>query len=240
MNSAPCLGPPLFTSTVPPWSSTRDLHEVEAEAEAALSPVDPTVGLDERGEQARQERRVDPLAVVRHREDGALALATQRQRDGAAAFRELAGVREQVPHHLREPRAIAVDGQRRVGALELQDDPTRSQEGGVVVRGLARQGGEVDALAAQPDLAVGDARHVEEVVHEARQVLGLARHHLSRAGRLERAGRRPVQDREARCGPRRAGCGARARASRGTRSCAGPPRGAPPRPRRARSCRCRP
>ena len=49
--------------------------------------------------------------------------------------------------------------------------------------GAADDGGEIDALLAQLDLAAGDARHFHQIVHEPDHVVDLPLHHVVRAAR---------------------------------------------------------
>ena len=55
------------------------------------------------------------------------------------------------------------------------------EDGLVVGGGLPRDPGEVEALAAEADLAGGDPADVEEVVHETAEVRDLSAHHVADA-----------------------------------------------------------
>src|SRR6185503_14066597 len=77
-------------------------HDRQPEAEPAIWPRRPGLGLAEALEDVRQEGSLDADAGVGDEEiDGAVALdPAQSHRHHAAARRELDRVGEQVPHHL--------------------------------------------------------------------------------------------------------------------------------------------
>ena len=87
--------------------------------------------------------------------------------DDAARRRVLDRVREQVPDHLREAVAVAVDHDGLVGQLEheLVRVEVREEE----PRLLVRQLDQVDGRAVEPHRAAFEQLHVEEVACERRQ-----------------------------------------------------------------------
>ena len=181
--------PALSTAIVPPCSSTRFLRDREAEAEAAARPLQRLLALDEALEDARQQlgRDADALVVDAQRRRVAVAARARCAMRWSARENLTALVsRLQItcvsrtgspltqtgasgPRHLGRP---AAPSQHRLGELERARDDVA----------------QVDALAAQLDLARGDARHVEQVVDHARQVRDLALDDaaLARVGRRRR------------------------------------------------------
>jgi len=146
-------------------------HEGEAEAEPAAAVRERGVALGEGLEHRVDARRVHADAGVpdAHRR-GPVRRRLRRHRDGAAPLRELPRVLEEVVDHLREARGIAVHPERPVGQRALQAEPGRGEERAVVLEERAEHRAQVEALAADPDLAPGDPRDVEEVVHEPGEV----------------------------------------------------------------------
>ena len=126
-----------------------------------------------------------------------------------------------------ETRAVAAQRRRASAAASpsargrccVDERPARLD------RRVGRSAAASTVSSLQLDLAARDARDVEQVVDEADQLLHLPVDHVARPARARSACSRTLQQVHARCGSARAGCGARARASRGTRSCAGRPPG---------------
>src|SRR4051812_14502231 len=78
------------------------LHQREAQTEAALTAIERALSLNEKIEHARQQLRVDALAVVLHL-DHSLAFAGGRDDLDAPTFgRVLGRIVEQVPDDLRQ------------------------------------------------------------------------------------------------------------------------------------------
>ena len=123
-------------------------------------------------------------AMLTHR---LLFFAPRAQRDAAARRRELDGVRQDVGEDLHHARVIGVERQVALGQVQFYRDLL----GGGGLRAqfvrVADDGLEADALALQRDLAAGDARHVEQVVHQPRQVRDLAFDHAADAFDLRHA-----------------------------------------------------
>ena len=188
--------------------------------------------LHEQVEHARQQLRRDADAVVAHADHRARRpRARPRRRIRPPPVGVLGRVVEQVDDDLREPHRVAVEPQRRLGGSEhVELGAAASISGRLVSTARSHDRRQLDALAAQLDLAARDARHVEQVVDQPHQVVDLALDDLAR--RADRRRGRSARSRSKRVArSARAGCAARGRASRGTRPCAGRLRGAP----RARS-----
>lgn len=82
--------------------------EGEPDAETAVRPGRPAVGLPEALEGMRQEVGADPLAVVPDDERDVLAAPLDPHVDAAAGRGELDRVRQEVRSHLAQPVGIAV------------------------------------------------------------------------------------------------------------------------------------
>ena len=148
-----------------------------------------------RFEQPRQQLRRNADAVVAHADlDVASPSRSRAEHDAAARVGVLRGVVEQVAEHLRQAREIALHVERVVGHVERRARAAaRSISGCIGLDARApRSSPTVDRLAAEVDLAAGDARDVEQVVDQARQVLHLPLDHIARPGEL--------RVRRARCG----------------------------------------
>ena len=181
----------------------------------------------------------DADAVVAHRRPRRRSPVALRASPRCAPPRVgvLGGVVEQVGEHLRQAHRVAVArsaARPAASTRELVAARRRSAAGWSRPR-AASSVAEVERLAAQLDLAARDARDLEQVVDQPHHVVDLALHHR-RDPCADLGSCVPVsaQELRARCGSAPAGCAARARASRGTRPCAGRPRAAPRRRARAR------
>ena len=125
----------------------------------------------------------------------------------------------------RTPASAAPDRRRRTIWLGVEVDDEiswrrLSSTGRLVSIAALTIAREIERLLLDLDDAARDARHFEQIVDEAVEVMDLPLHH--RAGRrgarvLERA--RQLQDLEAVRGSARADCAARGRAWRGIRPC---------------------
>ena len=161
-------------------------HEREAEPEPALAPV-------ERGRRLR-ERLEDPVEQVGRDAHAGVGDAQQRDavaprdRDGdrPASGGVLHRVRDEVPDHLLEPHRVPVhqDGVRRIHDVEVDPRALRLR-GERLDRPLDRDA-EIDDPALERDLAGLDARHLEEIVHQPRELAALARDDRRRPLRLGR------------------------------------------------------
>jgi hypothetical protein len=109
---------------------------------------------------------------------------------------ELGGVLEQVADHLRDARLVRVDEERARG-LDAQLETTTLEQRPMVVAGPARDLAQVEAPASQLDLAARDPGHVEEIVDEAGEVLGLALDDLPCQRGLLAAGLHTVEQEQA-------------------------------------------
>ena len=168
----------------------------QPDAEPALRALQRRRDLREHLEHRRQVLRLDADAVVGHRDPQLSAGHRRLQRDAAAARRVLGRVVEQVQQHLRQPRGIGIEPhgvgrQRHVQRVACRRDggPRRLER--TVHHAVQRH-----PLAAQRDLAAGDARHVEQVVDEAGHLAHLALDHVARPARVGVARVAQAQDLE--------------------------------------------
>ena len=140
--------------------------------------------------------------------DADLHLAVRSSRGGdvdvRAVGRELRCIRQQIADHLREPDHVAVDLQRLRRRIDRHRLPPCGDHR---PRGLERALDDIlcdQALPLQLDLVAGDARDVQQVVDEAREMRGLPLQdaaHLPDGRRLVGArakNRRDVEDRRER------------------------------------------
>ena len=94
------------------------------------------------------------------------------------SFWILGGVVEQVGDDLGEPRRVAVDHDRGLGETDVELVAMRVDDRLAGLDRLRDDGIEVDRLEPELDLAAGDARHVEQVVHQPGELPRLALDHV--------------------------------------------------------------
>ena len=107
-------------------------HDGQPEAEPAVRPGRAAVGLAEAIEDERQHLGPDALAGVRDHDLDLRADAPDVNLHAAAARRELDRVREQVPHRLLQPLAIAVDARRTSSTTVSTRRPFTCEAGSIV------------------------------------------------------------------------------------------------------------
>ena len=152
----------------------------QAQAEAALGPVERRRTLDEEIEDSFEVVGSDARPVVADAERDASVLPRRGDRDASPLRRELDRVVQQVGDHLSEPRGIGLDEERLLGDFDGELlSPLRDHVAPGVDRRVhdALQG---HGAPLEPDLPAGDPRNVQEIVHEPRQVLRLAADDLPR------------------------------------------------------------
>ena len=96
-------------------------------------------------------------------------LAAHRQLDVAAGLGVLRGVVQEIGHDLRQPHGVAAQAHRAAGQRHGQVMAERIDQRHGGVHRPGDHAGQVHGLELQPDLPQGDARDVEEVVHQTRQ-----------------------------------------------------------------------
>ena len=150
-------------------------HDREAQAQSTAGAVERLTLLGKQVEYARQHVGLDADTGVADADGDPRALALGRHRHVPPWVGVLARVREEVGEHLREPPGIHADrvpaarhGHGQVMAALLEQ---RARH----LDGARDDVGDLDARGRELDFAAGDARHVEQVVDETRQVLHLPR-----------------------------------------------------------------
>ena len=146
------------------------LHQREPDAEAALGAVDRDLALREEIEDRFEHVLPDADAVVGDGDDAEAVLEACLHRDGATRGRELGGVHDEVRDRLLQPHRVHVQGdglprhaQRHLVARVARDRHARFHR-------RCRELVQVRALRAHLDLAQLQPRHVEQVVHQPRDV----------------------------------------------------------------------
>ena len=172
------------------------LHEREAEPEASLAAVESRVRLREGLEETGQHLGLDPAPRVPHREDRLPPRGVRLHRDGRlpSSRRELRRVLQEVRDDLREAHPITVHphlGRRRE---HLQPDLALHEPGALVLGRAMRELVQIEPLALELDLPVRDARDVEQIVDEPRQLPHLPMEDRLRSRRLLAARRGVIEE----------------------------------------------
>ena len=157
------------------------MNERQADAQPAFGAVERTVELGEQVEDARQHLRGDADAGVADAEDRLVALALHRQGRSArpsgvyfaALLRRLASICAS-----RAGSAATHSGARRQGDRQLVPPFVDQRPARFDGAGHGRR--HVDRFGFQLHLAAGDARHVEQVVHQPDHLFHLAVDHVAR------------------------------------------------------------
>ena len=223
MNVAPCAAAGAVRADDAAVEFDELSDDREAEPQAAVRAGGRGVGLAEAIEDVGEELRVDPFAAV---DDADLEMgvdAFEQDLHGAVARGELHGVAEQVPEDLLQAIRVAGDGARQRVEGGAEADAFRVGGGLDRFDRGADDGGQIDALDVEPDLAGDDAAHVEQIFDDLRLSAGVALDDLDPFGGFRRRELIAAEDlRPAEDGVER-DCGARARAWRGTRPSFGSP-----------------
>nr|WP_262389775.1 4-alpha-glucanotransferase [Cupriavidus campinensis] len=144
----------------------------QADAEPAARAI--VALLREQVEDAVQRLRRDALPRVADGRDHVAALGGHVERNGAAAWRVLGGIAQQVGEHLPQPPRIGIDEDRAGGQREREALPRRLQRR---PDGFHRRRDDVvdhRRHRLHLELARGDAAHVHQVGDQPRQQLQLA------------------------------------------------------------------
>src|SRR5690348_3102062 len=154
------------------------LHQGEPDAEPAFGAIERTLHLGEHFEYPRQQRGLDADPAVLHVDPDLVDFARRGKFDDAARFRILGGIGEQVGKNLCEAHRIGVEQDRGSGKILDHGLAALVDERADGFQRHRDDGTEIDACAAQLELAARDARHVEQVVEQQRHVLHLPLDHL--------------------------------------------------------------
>jgi hypothetical protein len=112
-----------------------------------------------------QQLRSDAQAGIAHPEEGRVPVPFEPQFDSSAVFAVLGGVVEEVGDHLDQPDLVSLDAE--VLRRERHDKPLLAglDERLIDLHRALDDRREVHRVFLQLDLAAGDARDIQEVVH---------------------------------------------------------------------------
>jgi hypothetical protein len=148
-------------------------RETEADAETFFGSLFGAGALRKHVENVWKLLGADADARVPHAHHDIRLVTFDRQPDAPAARRELRRIAEKIPEHLCEPRRIGF----HLHPLGRQHDRQRLARGleqrSTRVHRVGDHGRDAHAFLVQIDLVLRDARDVEQVVHESRQLLHL-------------------------------------------------------------------
>jgi len=152
-------------------------HQRQADAEPALGPIERPVDLGEEIEYVRNHLGRHADAVVDDTHDRLRRVGAERDDDAPAVGRVLGRVVDEVADDLREPRLISrhPDWIRR--QLDAQVVVRRVDRGLAELERGPDHGAQIEAVAAQVDLAGGDSRDVEQLVDQLDEQAALPIHH---------------------------------------------------------------
>ena len=176
-------------------------NDGEPEAEPSVLAARGAVRLAEALEDPGHRRRLDPAASVPHRHTDDVPRGLDGDVYPPSRRRELERVRQEVAHDLLEPLRVRHDA--RVGLRVRIEDERHLFEVRDGRRGLDRRADDPPdphRLELRAELAGDDARHVEDVVHQALLSLGVAADDGETVRYLRRVGAaredvRPAEDR---------------------------------------------
>src|SRR5438105_8486141 len=99
--------------------------------------------------------------------------------DLSALRSELAGVLEDIPKHLSDPRAVDKD----VGLVGVQihrytDAFLGGRTSAIIIEGVFEQNPDVDNLSVQIEFASGDSVNVQQIINQSGLDLDVATNHL--------------------------------------------------------------
>jgi len=156
----------------------------EPDAQAAVA-LQGTIHLREQLEDLAELSGRDPDSVIGDRDlEGHGIPDMSRELDPAARGRVLHRVAHQIPEHLDQARAVGQEAYRLFRQADVEGVSARLD---LVAAGVdGRLGHLVEAQPLETELhqAACDARHVEEVVDQARHLIHLALDHLDRPPEL--------------------------------------------------------
>src|SRR5262245_36233802 len=112
----------------------------------------------------------NPDTVVGDRQHGERTLSMGFELDFPARIRVLRRVGEQVADALHEPCTVAIDTKRRVAHADDDLVPLLAHERLCAFERFGDYVGEIDGPALQLDSPLRDARDVEQIVYEPRQL----------------------------------------------------------------------
>ncbi len=157
-----------------------------------MASIQPARALGEQVEDVGQQTRVHAHSLVAHPDHRAVAVALRAQLDRGAVLAVFRCVVQQVRDDLRQACRVALQPHRLAERHHVQ--PLRARIDGRLhgLDAFGDHGVEIHLLAAQCDLAVADACHVEQLVDQARHLAELPDHDVRSPGGLRVRRRGPA------------------------------------------------
>ena len=164
----------------------QGVDQRQADAQPAFSPVRLGALLRKQREHPAQRLRRQADAAVADGKQHGRWLQRYPQHDLAARVGVLGGIGHQIGQHLGQAQRVNLQVKGR--AVDLHPQPVvfggDQRRGGF--DGGVQQGLQGHALGPQADLAVRDARHVQQIVQQQRHGAGLALEHAVQPRRIAR------------------------------------------------------
>ena len=152
----------------------------QADAQPALRTIERGIDLGEHLEDIGELAGGDADAGILDPDHHLLALRLDLERDRAFRRRVLAGIREQIFEDLRNPHAVDLDHRLGVRQLDRQRLVSLINLRTHRVDRSLNHRAEPDRLKAQFDLALRDARDIEQVIDQPGHMGNLPIEHLHR------------------------------------------------------------
>ena len=181
---APQAGALAVRADGPAVHLQQPAHQGEPDPETAVRVMRVAVELGEQVEDPGQHLRGNADAVVAHPDFDLRPLAADAETDAPSPLGVFGRVAQDVAQGLREPQRVGVDPERRIGNLGRELVPALLYQGLHDLDGARDQRRKLDRLARQVDLAARDARHIEQVVDQSREVRELPLDHVARPAQL--------------------------------------------------------
>src|SRR5262245_40875246 len=151
------------------------VDECQPDAEAAAGAIGRRAPLRKELEDAWKRVRWNASTGIGHFEDRDRVLLAHRHANRSTGWRELHRVVDEVRDDLFDPGLVRIDPHGCDGYDRLMPGRTAGRDESL--ERVFHDGAEVDRSAAQVDLARCNARHVQKIVDEPREMLDLALDH---------------------------------------------------------------
>jgi hypothetical protein len=133
-------------------------------------------------EDTREQLRLEADSVISNLGDNVTFASRYEQRDVPTGIGVLRRVAKQIGEYLGQPRRVAIDDKRGRRDLELEVVPLHFHERAGDFDGLRDRVAKIDDLGPKLELSLGDARDIEQVVDQMRDLLDLAFDDLQLSG----------------------------------------------------------
>ena len=164
----------------------QPLHQRQTDAQAAFGAAQCHLGLREHAEQRDHAVGRETDAVVRDGHHQLLAFDARAQRNASARVGVLGGVGEQVRQQLRDAQRIRMQRGRTRRQLDRQRVALGIDHRARRLHGHVDDRAQRHVALLELELALGDARDVEQVVEQVRHLAHLALDDLARPLHLRR------------------------------------------------------